>query len=294
MPSNHTRYVGRHCHAHDTRRTSLRILRVLLSCKLSSKIRLNAAFHNWEAFDKSFQYYRLAKHFSVTKVKRDKTRYLAECKGHDTNPNPCPFKIRAIHSTKTDNIKITNLQELHTCSPEIHECPNAVWRNSKFVSELVGDAVKANPLLKPKEIMSTLRLHYGVELPYQIAYKAKNLVMQDIHGDEQQYFNSIPDFVDKVRQLNPGSVSFFEVDNENKFTRSFVAPAPCIRCYELCRKFACVDATFLKTPYNLVLALVVGIDANDNNVILAFGLIPSESADHWSWFLSKLKLAYPK
>lgn len=213
----------------------------------SSNIRLNARFSNWESFHRSFRCYTVQKHFTVTNVKRDHSRYLAQCKGFDMEPTPCPFRIRAIHSSKSNDIEVTQLTEEHTCPANIHECRTASWHNSKFVEELIGEHVKANQSLNPKDIILDMRLQSGVQLPYHTAYRAKQKCLDYLNGDEKESFNKIPLFTEKVKELNPGSVTYYEVDDQKRFIRSFIAPAPCIRLYNSCRMFACVDATFLKT-----------------------------------------------
>jgi transposase-like protein len=54
-----------------------------------------------------------------------------------------------------------------------------------------------------------------------------------------------------------------------------------------------VDGTFYKARFILTLLLAVGLDANGENVILAWALVESENGDSWRWFLDHLRWSIP-
>ena len=55
-----------------------------------------------------------------------------------------------------------------------------------------------------------------------------------------------------------------------------------------------VDGTFLKARFVQTLLLAVGIDANGNILLLAWGIVESENESSWRYFLEHLKKAIPE
>lgn len=54
-----------------------------------------------------------------------------------------------------------------------------------------------------------------------------------------------------------------------------------------------VDGAFSKTSHNYTLCIASCYDADNHIVILAWGFVPSELADGWSWWSEHLEGAYP-
>jgi transposase-like protein len=54
-----------------------------------------------------------------------------------------------------------------------------------------------------------------------------------------------------------------------------------------------VDGTFTKSRFLIQLLLAVGIDANGNNIILAWALVESENQASWEYFFRLLRIAIP-
>jgi hypothetical protein len=79
----------------------------------------------------------------------------------------------------------------------------------------------------------------------------------------------------------------------NIFSQLFIAPGPAIQAFNLCGPFIVLDGTFWKNCWDIMLLIVVTLDANHEIYPLAYGVMPSESDNHWSWFLKQFVNAYP-
>lgn len=55
-----------------------------------------------------------------------------------------------------------------------------------------------------------------------------------------------------------------------------------------------VDGTFLKARFVQTLLLAVGIDANGNILLLAWGIVESENESSWRYFPEHLRKAIPE
>jgi len=53
-----------------------------------------------------------------------------------------------------------------------------------------------------------------------------------------------------------------------------------------------VDSTYRRNRFNLALVNVLGINNLGKNIILAFGLLGSETKESYAWFFSELKKAW--
>jgi transposase-like protein len=57
--------------------------------------------------------------------------------------------------------------------------------------------------------------------------------------------------------------------------------------------FIAVDGTHTRSKYRTQLIIVVGIDANNNGVPVAWALVPIEDEYWWTWFFEQLYIAMP-
>ncbi|AAB61075.1 contains a short region of similarity to transposases [Arabidopsis thaliana] len=94
-------------------------------------------------------------------------------------------------------------------------------------------------------------------------------------------------------EVNPGTISYVEVDAQQKFKYLFVALGACIEGFKVMRKVVIVDATFLKTVYGGMLVFATAQDPNHHNYIIASAVIDRENDASWSWFFNKLKTVIP-
>jgi len=53
-----------------------------------------------------------------------------------------------------------------------------------------------------------------------------------------------------------------------------------------------VDSTYRRNRFNLILVNVLGVNNYGKNILLAFGLLSSETKENYDWFFSQLKKAW--
>ncbi|KAB7520478.1 hypothetical protein F8C76_18350, partial [Flagellimonas olearia] len=59
--------------------------------------------------------------------------------------------------------------------------------------------------------------------------------------------------------------------------------------WRYCRPVIVVDGSALKAKFGGMLLAACGHDANGSIFPLAFGIVPSESNESWTWFFEKLR-----
>ena len=106
----------------------------------------------------------------------------------------------------------------------------------------------------------------------------------------------MPAYLELLRQRNPWihTVGSEHNPEAQHFQRVFICPAESQLSFIQMRSFVALDGTFLKARFVQTLLLVVGIDGNGQNPILAWGVVESENTDSWTWFLERLKQAIPQ
>jgi hypothetical protein len=119
--------------------------------------------------------------------------------------------------------------------------------------------------------------------------RARRLIMRQIHGDEEQQFNSLWDYGQELRRSNPGS-SFFLKLVDGRFSTCYMSIDACKRGFiSACRPIICLDGCFIKTKYGGQLLTAVGMDPNDCIFPIAMAIVEVESFATWEWFLETLK-----
>ena len=59
------------------------------------------------------------------------------------------------------------------------------------------------------------------------------------------------------------------------------------------RKFVAFDACHIRSKFRMTLMIAVGIDANDNVLVLLQALVPTENNEWWTWYCMFLKDCFP-
>ncbi|WP_163008886.1 transposase, partial [Streptomyces sp. S5] len=92
-----------------------------------------------------------------------------------------------------------------------------------------------------------------------------------------------------VKRKNPGSDVDIETDSANCFKFFYMCLAASKHGWPYCRPVIVVDGSALKAKFGGMLLAACGHDANGSIFPLAFGIVPSESNESWTWFFEKLR-----
>ncbi|KAL4333847.1 hypothetical protein GQ457_07G010930 [Hibiscus cannabinus] len=119
--------------------------------------------------------------------------------------------------------------------------------------------------------------------------RAKKLALQMIHGNEDEQYEIIYDYLGELRGTNPGTTTICHLDNR-LFVRMYVCLQACKDGFKAgCRPIINIDGCFLKGHYQGYLLAAIGIDANDCIYPLAYATVESENRSSWCWFLRNLE-----
>ncbi len=129
-------------------------------------------------------------------------------------------------------------------------------------------------------------------MPYHQAWRTREALRQELEGSEEESFQKLPALCELMRGGEDKTYSEMET-RVHRFYRFFVAPGSSRSGWPSCRQFLAIDGTFLKGPYKLVLLAAVTLDGNNQALPLAWGIVPRECEEHWSWFLAHLRRVFP-
>ena len=115
----------------------------------------------------------------------------------------------------------------------------------------------------------------------------------DSLDSHRRSFQQLSSFLQAIKDTNPDTYTHLALSN-NRFHRLFICPVTSRTSFAFCRKFIAVDGTFLKGRFIQTLLLATTIDANNNILLLAWGIVESENVESWSYFLNHLMLAIPE
>ena len=145
--------------------------------------------------------------------------------------------------------------------------------------------------IKPDQIRNT-ELQDGNQISYKQSWRALKEIEKQVFGDEAESFKRIPSFLENLSQVDPQTYWRLEIQ-DCQFFHLFIAPGPTQEAFRWCRSFIALDGTFWKTRWNLTLLIAAAMDGDNQILPLAWGFVPTESGDNWSFFLSHFRHTFP-
>ncbi|XP_022869031.1 protein FAR-RED ELONGATED HYPOCOTYL 3-like [Olea europaea var. sylvestris] len=146
-----------------------------------------------------------------------------------------------------------------------------------------------NIIYRPSNIQNYIRREFGIDRNYYKAWMARDCVIELLRGSPDLSYDRLAEYCNILKKNNPGTVTFIEVDNENRFKYFFMALGPSIRGFHSSmRHVIFVDGTFMKSKFRGTLPVAMCQDANFQIYPLAFGIVDSENDASWTWFFDKL------
>ncbi|KAE8233607.1 hypothetical protein CF326_g1353 [Tilletia indica] len=256
-------------------------------------------FASFEDAEYAITEYGVANGFSPGVKKSDKTRIVYRC-GAQTSA--CPWGAR-VWMGSGSRVKISRLDDIntHTCIGTLAPYRPA-WSKNTFLARAIQERMTIKAGTPAKEIADVLRKGLNIEAGLDAIYKAKKTIL-GCHDEElRNQVRYLPAYFAKLKSADQDTIAVIvpEIPQESQtntkveFERCFVAPGPARVAFNYCRPIVALDGTFLKGKVKLVLLLAATFDANDSLVILAWGLVASESTSSWSWFIRHLKAAFPR
>ncbi|KAJ8425365.1 hypothetical protein Cgig2_015079 [Carnegiea gigantea] len=183
---------------------------------------------------------------------------------------------------------------------EGHKCPNTQFSKhalSKWVATKLLDEFKDNPNMDKGTMQKTLVRRFGVVVPDYTCSRARKLMKNVVEGSHDAGYKVLPNYMRVFKEKNPDSLCFINWKDEGpgrnpSFKRCQICIGSSITAFKQhCRPFIGIYVCHLKGPYKGIIITAMGLDGNNGQYPLAYGVAPQEDEEEWSFFLHGLVTA---
>ncbi|XP_010424785.1 PREDICTED: protein FAR1-RELATED SEQUENCE 8-like [Camelina sativa] len=230
--------------------------------------------------------------FEFVIVKSDTMLFVVKCCEFKRG---CKWSLRAARNGNSDSFSVRTYNKTHTC---LRSDTSTMRRKRRGTPHLVASVLREDyPCLidtpTPKNLIPLVQSRVGVKVSYSTANRGKKLAAYDLRGTPEDSFKLVHCYMHMLQTMNPGTISFVELDEAQRFKYLFFALGACIEGFKAMRKVIIVDATSIKNVYGGVLIVATAQDPDHHHYPIAFGVVDGEKDTSWTWFFSKLKSVVP-
>ncbi|XP_013688880.2 uncharacterized protein LOC106392617 [Brassica napus] len=234
----------------------------------------------------AFEICAMKNNFDYVVVRSDKKVWYIRCSDDD-----CTWRVRAEGLTGSSYFIIKKYVPDHSCAASNRK-GSVRTVSAKTVGTLIMhkyETAKEGP--RSDDIIQYMRMVYGVEISYSLAWDAREYAINAVKGIPEKGYEKIPKYLHIMKEANPGSHTFYERDTKGRFKYLFISFGQSVRgFYAAIRKVIVVDGTFLKSKYKGVLLVATALDGNSSLYPIAFGVVDSENDLAWNWFMRQLNM----
>ncbi|XP_020089022.1 uncharacterized protein LOC109710698 [Ananas comosus] len=201
----------------------------------------------------------------------------------------CPWRIKARQVPGIAQWWVKKFDSQHTCSRAIGGLGH---RNcdAAFIAAFVREQVVANEKYTLKMVQTEILRQHGVKISYWKAYRARELVLQEMRGDFESSFALLPSYMQESRSGDAETCFQLLYQDKGHFHHFFWAFGAAIRAFRKhCRPLI---ETFLTGKFRGCLLTASCIDRNNCILPLAWAVV--EAHGYCIYHLSTNLLHAPK
>ena len=191
-------------------------------------------------FKRALKAYAMKRGFEYAPTKCNDHKITARCRVSD-----CPWRIKARQVPGIAQWWVKKFDSQHTCSRAIGGLGH---RNcdAAFIASFVREQVVANEKYTPKMVQTEILRQHGVKISYWKAYRARELVIQEVRGDFEGSFALLPSYMQELKSGDAETCLQLLYQDEGHFHRFFWAFGAAIRAFRKhCRPLIGLDGTLL-------------------------------------------------
>ncbi|KAI3909355.1 hypothetical protein MKW98_007879, partial [Papaver atlanticum] len=167
----------------------------------------------------------------------------------------------------------------HTCV-ETRVEPLRGRSKCHVLAEIVDRKLRADGVCTPAALQKEAGSALGVTLNYSQAHRGVVRGIERNKGNPDDSYYHLIGYSNLLQKLNPGTHAVVHTDDSHTFRYSFMALGVCIQAFrDSLRPIIAVDGTILTGKRGGTLLVAVGVDANEQNYPIAFGIVDSENGE---------------
>ncbi|CAA0828805.1 Unknown protein, partial [Striga hermonthica] len=243
--------------------------------------RLGQQFSSINDFYEMVKSYAVHNGYELSFTRKDNKRCRAKCL------DDCPWLIFCSKVGHLETYEVKTYYEEHNCKKGRMK---ARFVDAKWLSKKVAGDLSKFPNMTTLELQDHVSEKFNVKISTSKAYRVRNLALHSIDGNQDDQYAKLWDYREELLRTNPGTT--FEISapgNPSRFERLYICIDACKKGFlSGCRPLIAIDGCFLKGYHRGQVLSAVAQDGNNGLFLIAFGVVPLESKETWSWFLHNL------
>lgn len=207
----------------------------------------------------------------------DKDHMKAVCK--DKN---CGFFINA-RIDQDGKVRVSSCCLEHACNVFLGNTGNGPW-----FAERADDLLAYQPNAVPVDFIRRMKLDHGMDLSYPTAHNILARAKERAAQGGRSSFGLIVPWLEKIRDINPGTVIDYVRDRDDRIVRFFFSFKAWREAFNNSLPVLSLDAAHMKCKEGGMVFLASVLTANRDICVIACAFGLTEDGEHWSWFIQNL------
>lgn len=216
-----------------------------------------------------------------------------------TEHRDCPFLLWGFKVGGTEMARVTRFEDQHSLAYTVIgvDRQRAPQRVRTTLLTPIADAVleMANVGVKSSQIRKKAKTDHRLDITNHQAWRAKSKAINQSIGDGRQSYKYMSDWLSKMKESNPGTVTRLE-QVDGHFSRACIVHGIFNDAVKFALPVVALDACHLKTKYKGILYVASIITGNFDVLIAGMAISNAgagENKDDWLFFLDALVEGLP-
>ena len=136
----------------------------------------------------------------VKKLEAKRFTYVAKCQSRT-----CPWRIRA--TLKDGWVTVTVYNEKHTCAEDLVIRRDHPMATTEWIAHRAEGLYDLSSLITPARLKAHINKVYGIEPSYKKLYKAKEILVDRLDGNQEASFQILPAYGQELARALQGKRS---------------------------------------------------------------------------------------
>lgn len=201
----------------------------------------------------------------------------------------CPWKVNICFSSKLNAWTVSKAELLHV------NCMGRAVINAETAVTILQNHFPLETKINMPLARETLSEKYKISA---LSKSSLHRIVSEINSNSDESFldgfRYLESYIDRLKVCNPDAIIQLEtkrIDEKQHFEKLFIMFNCQILTLKSCKPIISLDSAFMKHPlwnhYQLI--VVASSDGDNNNILLAFSLVPKENAACYVWTIQQMK-----